>query len=358
MFYQEQIEKNPLQNKSLFLWGMVLASILPFIVGMAISFLYETNIKQMTLLLLVLVTPLGAHQVTTIYFYFDRLTIPVIRANLRVYVVTPILISLCCFSLMYTYGNLLKPYLLAFLSAWTIYHYQKQNVGIFALTSPLFNSTYMSPREKQLIILSGISGILAFGDPVGNPWFQNTFMEPLGGYAYWLSILLLVGVLSAFFYLCRKNFSNDVSKGQFFMRWGMLFLLLIFYVPLYFMQSPLAAFCMFASAHSLQYFFIMFFIASDGNLIGVRRISFLNNVLLNVILSLSFLVIMTVVLWKSWDVVRFHSAHLASSPLGDGLLGLAISFSFIHYYIDGKIWKMSNPKIRDLVRQKLHFLFS
>lgn len=353
----QNIAQNRIRNKQLFLWSMLLTTIVPFIIGIALIPVSISNEALVLGLLVLLVTPLGAHQVTTMYFYFDKLSLPIIQKNWQVYLLNPLIIMCGCFILMYFGGKQLAPYLAAILSAWTIYHYQKQNVGIFSLISPLINRAYMTPIEKRLIICSGVSGMLAFGSPTGTPLFEDTLFETFGPYAYQLSKLMLGIILAIFITLLWKSWRDNhhTHFKLFILRWGMLLLFLSFYTPLYLIENKLLAFGMFASAHGLQYLFIMLFVASDGNLISSSKLS--KRHIFSVVISVCFLILMTVILWKLWTMTQVAGNRFEGQPLGYALLGLAVSFSFVHYYLDGKLWKMSNPAIKQFMQQKLDFIF-
>jgi hypothetical protein len=62
------------------------------------------------------------------------------------------------------------------------------------------------------------------------------------------------------------------------------------------------------------------------------------------------------VTWSGWSEIQSLSATTGVKEWSNALLDMAVSFSFVHYYLDGKFWKFSDQEVRTMLVNKLGYI--
>jgi hypothetical protein len=294
----------------------------------------------------------GAHQGASFYFYMDRAGRSLVAAS-PLLVIIPLLICIGSIALFYLAGpsSSLARYYSLVLSAISIYHFQKQNIGVYSFWC-IANGDRASDSEKTIIKFAATSGILASwlisGDKMSNTVLQGYDAEILKAGA----ILCVIACVSALYNLTRQKVAKHAFKKN------TLFLCCVgFYVPAFLISDPLLAFAIYGTAHGIQYFYLLLAMTANDQLTD-NRASVLNS-------RYSSLIALVVTAVAMYGVMSMYSLRSylpmpwSTSPdLLNGLIGLALGVSLSHFYIDSQIWQMSDPRARKFVKEKIGFLFS
>lgn len=211
---------------------------------------------------------------------------------------------------------------------WLHFHYQKQNYGLVAFVAASTGNKV--PRIlSQLLLLPALAGYLAV-----MPTFVGFIMEDhtvlqnyrTGMFQAAVVVYLIGGVLIGI--TIFKNFSSfkNIRTAAFTAA------AVGFYLPAILLQDTEIAFWSYALAHGFQYLLMVFTVAG-----GTK---FSPKIILAFALSLGL------------GGFLLHRLEGNQAFVVCGIL-----LTWVHFVLDAKIWKMSEPGARKLLRERFGFLF-
>jgi hypothetical protein len=220
------------------------------------------------------------------------------------------------------------------LLAWQFHHFQKQNLGLVALTGASLGLASIRRGERTAICTTGAAGI---AEVCAHPGLlQLDVRLPLSGYLALLATTLLAfGVAGGTLALTRRPRAH--RPVGFCVVYG---LALIFPLPIFLFTSPYAAVGGLTMAHGLQYLLLMGLVAAGndrrkriGGVAALCAIAVLGGVVLNLISHL-------------------HGDRQSLRLLFGVYLGLLAS----HFVVDAGIWRLREPFVRSFLSQRVGYL--
>jgi hypothetical protein len=229
---------------------------------------------------------------------------------------------------------LLMEWAVLLLLTWQLHHFQKQNLGLVALTGVSLGLASLRRGARMAIGTTGAAGI---AEVCAHPGLlQLDVRLPLSGYlAFVATGLLAVGVAGGTLALARRPRSDRPPK--FCVMYG---LALLFPLPVYVFTSPYAAVGGLTMAHGLQYLLLMGLVAAGsgrqkriGGVAALCATAVLGGGVLNVI------------------------SHLH----GDGrwlrlFFGVYLGLLAGHFVVDGGMWRLREPFVRSFLSQRVGYL--
>ncbi len=351
---------NRKSNPDKFIILLLVVTVLPFLVAPFLQAVYaDTFITQQIFSLLLLVG--GGHQVASMYLYIDREAKNIINRHKLYFYFGPFVIALSCSIFFMLDNKLIENYFWTAFAMITIFHYQKQNIGVYSLLAPVVGIGRMVPIERFLIMGGAIVGMLVFGWPIGQTLFHGTVLFPFEGIIKNFSLLLLCSLTLFTIFYVFKNYLWIKKTQRQLLRGLILLGLVTFFWPMFVIEDKLTAFFMFASAHALQYFVFIVCSATNGNTVQqLLNTDHKKGVSLRWF-NLAIFIVLTgflMYLWKQLgNVDPFSFLLFTENEMKKAVLGFSTSITLIHYWVDSRIWKMRYADSREFVRSKFNFLF-
>jgi len=344
-----------------FIMLLLLATAIPFFAGPLLHTVYSGSEAAQQLFYLVLMIG-GYHQVASVYLYFDSDAKKIINQHKWYFYFWPLMIA-SSIMLFYLLDNLwLESYLLQIYAMLTIYHYQKQNIGVYSLLVPTLGKGRMTPIERGLIMGGAIVGMLVFTWPLKRTLFQGTILSTYKDSVTNFSLLLLCSLTLFTIYYVSKNYLFIQSSQRQYSRAALLLALVTFFWPMFIIEDKQTAFFMYATAHGLQYYVFIAIAALNGDKVQkLLKAEHIKGILFryyNLILFVT-LTALSAYLWKQLYLVNPPAIfNYSETEVKRAIFGLASSISLIHYWIDGRIWKIRHADSREFMRSKFMFLFA
>ncbi len=303
-------------------------------------------------ILLILVTVTGWHQAATIFIYLDKDAKSLIKSRKVYFFYVPLCLVLSLFYIFYIMPNELDKYIILLYGLVTIWHYQRQNWGMYNLYTIIGKMEKITLIEKWLINYGMVPGLMGFWFILGShddAIMQNTIFFGYLDIFEKVGIMFLMGLVVAFMLFAVVNvvIKKDY-RIETLLKICLLFALTTFYWPLYFIDNKTLAFVMFAGNHGLQYFFIMGIVASNSS-VCPQRIFKKTTVIMNVLVM--FLV--SVVCFKLFWEITSLPLPISNMDVKHALSGVILGCALSHYYIDSKLWRMKDPYCRAYMGLKI-----
>lgn len=354
---KEQVQNKPIK----FIILLLLATAVPFIAGPVLRSVYSSSDIAQQLFYLVLMVG-GYHQVASVYLYFDSDAKKIINQHKWYFYFWPLMIA-SSIMLFYLVDNLwLESYLLQIYAMLTIYHYQKQNIGVYSLLAPCLGSGRMMPIERGLIMGGAVVGMLVFTWPIERSLFQGTILSTYKDSIETFSLSLLCALtLYTLYYVCKNYLFIQAAQRQ-YSRAALLLGLVTFFWPMFIIDDKQTAFFMYATAHGLQYYVFIAIASLNGDKVEQKlKAEHIKGVLLRYSNLILFIILTAVsaYLWKQlYQATPPAIFNLSETEVKRAIFGLASSISLIHYWVDGRIWKIRHQDSREFMRSKFQFLFA
>ena len=227
------------------------------------------------------------------------------------------------------------PWILLPFFAWQFHHFQKQNIGLVALSAS--SARVIGPKrlERRIVILAGIFGFAALiADPA---LLQLHVYRPIAAMAA-LSFggYLLVVAAGMFVLLRRPGHLRPPSYC------AMYVMALLFPLPIFVFSSPYAAVGGMTIGHGLQYLILVGLVALGGNTARpVRR---------------EFTWFCGIALAGGAVLSAASHLHLSNSALIRAVFGLYLGLVCAHFLVDARIWRLSRPFPRAFLGSRIAFL--
>jgi hypothetical protein len=228
---------------------------------------------------------------------------------------------------------LLLPYF-----GWQFFHYQKQNLGLAALSAAAHRLTPLSRAERRALTCAGLAGIAGLA---GRPALLQLPLrlpvpDAFGGAAIAFAACVTVGVGCL---LARPRADRPAGFCAVYLT------SLVFSLPVFLFTSPYAAVAGLTIAHGLQYLLLMGLLAAGGQSRGRGRTA--HAAQLAALCNIALL---------GGAALSVASDQLTAGPAMRWLYGLFLGAVMAHFVVDAGLWRMRDEFPRAFLRSRLPYL--
>jgi hypothetical protein len=268
----------------------------------------------------------SVHVASTWWLY----TLPEVRtcatqSRVRYVVVPALLIVVAAVAAAVTNAGTFAWMLVPFL-AWQLFHFQRQNLGMVALTARATGAEPLDTIERRLISLSAIAGIAAL---LSRPERLQLDVDPHISWLFPFATIvyaIVVGIGLACVSSRRRGESGTTRL--------LLAVTYLFFVPVFVFSSPYAAVAGLTIAHGLQYLVLLGFI-------GVAR---------QRTRAYAVAALLTIALLGGALLHDASHKHGASSGIERALFGAFLGVTMAHFVVDAGWWRLRDPAARRFVQ--------
>lgn len=291
----------------------------------------EQKIRVLGSLFVLLLLLNGAHVWMTIAYFFDKNWIDFFKKRKLIFFGGPImilLISLLVLTQSSKTWALAFFYSAAFINLW---HHAKQNWGILTIFSKIFNSNISV--FKPLIVNSWIFFLIPLSYYIVSA-FNLLELRP--------NIMLIsYGIVVLYLSWCFKELYSHFGSVKHPLVKVQLLGSLVYFLPLIFLKDKYYVLVIWAGAHALQYYFLVF---SSLTLKNWKSISTFN-VFIRAAIVIGCLICLTL-------ISTLFTKPLASPDYWDNIniryiAAILIAVNLSHFWIDAFIWKFSSSTVRE-----------
>jgi hypothetical protein len=279
----------------------------------------------------------SVHVASTGWFY----TVPEVRAHMRQqparYVWWPLALIAGAGALAILLPRPALYWLLLAYFGWQFFHYQKQNLGIAALTASSLRARPLTTSERRALIAAGLAGIAAL---LARPGLLQLPLRsavpvlfPLAAVAFAASVV--AGAR------CLLRRSPDQRPAGFCLAY---LTSLAFSLPVFAFSSPYAAVAGLTIAHGLQYLVLMGLLAAGGPRRTQRAA------------RLTSLAALANIALLGGAALSVASDQLSAGPAMRILYGFFLGAVMAHFVIDAGLWRMRAEFPREFLRSRLPYL--
>ena len=275
----------------------------------------------------------GGHVASTASVYVDRSVREVMRPMPLRFVVVPAVSIVATLGAVAWGANSPLPAgpvagLYMFHLGWLHYHYQRQNYGIIAFSAASAGNRV--PRYlDRVVLLPALAGCLAVMPVFIEDAFPNVnFWRPLAPLfqpAARIAFALGVAGLLALGYRRPEAFRHPRTVA-------FVAASFTFFLPALLLEQTDYAFWSYALAHGFQYLFMVFILGHEP----AQRL-----------------------LHSAWYFACALLGGLALHRLvgNHALFAAGIVLTWVHFVLDARLWKMSDPGPRELLKERFDFIF-
>lgn len=227
-------------------------------------------------------------------------------------------------------------YSVAFINLW---HHSKQNWGILSILSKTFDSSISAFRP--LIVNSWIFFLIPLSYYIVSSFNLIELRPHIMSVSYGVVILYLIWCFKML-YSHIGSVKHPIVKIQ-------LLASLVYFLPLIFLKDKYYVLVIWAGAHALQYYFLVFSSLSLRKRNNIPNLNIVSKATI-VIGSLIFLTLISTLFSKPvaapdyWDTINIR--YIAA---------ILIAVNLSHFWIDAFIWKFSNAKVREIHGEAFNF---
>jgi hypothetical protein len=224
---------------------------------------------------------------------------------------------------------LLLPYF-----GWQFFHYQKQNLGIAALTAASLRVASLRPAERRALTGAGLAGIAGL---LARPSLLQLPIRPAAPLIFPLAVLAFAGSVAVGAGCLARRHPAQRPAGF----CAAYLTSLAFSLPVFLFTSPYAAVAGLTIAHGLQYLLLMGMLAGAGprGMPRMARLAALVNIALLGGAGLSV-----------------ASDQITSRPSMRVLFGLFLGAVMAHFVVDAGLWRLREEFPRSFLRSRLPYL--
>jgi len=244
----------------------------------------------------------------------------------------------CCVAVAVVLAGVLTPAQLEWALlpyfCWQFFHFQKQNLGVVALSAGAFATKGPSTTERRALMLAGWAGIL--GLATRPSLLQLTIETPFGALhavAIGLALAAVLGGLGSL--LARPRDERPLGYCVVYLS------SLTFFAPVFLFPSPYAAVAGMTIAHGFQYLVLVGLVArgeprQSDRTFGIA--AFLNIALLG-------------------GIALGGASHLHGGPTAGRLLfGVYLGLVMTHFLVDAGLWRLRDPFPRSFLSSRIPYL--
>jgi len=229
--------------------------------------------------------------------------------------------------------------------AWQFFHFQRQNLGMVALTASAQGVGPLRSAERRTMALAGICGLLgllahpALLDLTVDDHLQGLF--PIAGAGECLVVLAGLGAV-------MRRSAPGARTVPFVVTYGTG---LVFFFPVFLFRSPFAAVSGLVIAHGLQYLWVQGAMARGP---GVCRQRTAGRAEPGRAARIGVLACVAV---SGGALLNALSGLHASTGTGVRVLyGVYLGLVMAHFVIDSAVWRLRDDRCRRFVTSRLPFL--
>ena len=285
-----------------------------------------------------LFTGSSVHVASTGWFY----TVPEVRAHMRRhparYIWLPIALIAGAGAIAASVPRAALYWLLLPYFGWQFFHYQKQNLGLTALSAAAQRLAPLSRAERRALTCAGLSGIAALA---GRPGLLQLpvrlplpALTPISAIVFAASVTVGVRCL-----LARPRADRPAGFCAVYLT------ALAFSLPVFVFDSPYAAVAGLTIAHGLQYLLLMGLLAAGGQ--SRRRTGITRAAQLAALCNIALL---------GGAALSVASDQLAAVPALRWLYGVFLGAVMAHFVIDAGLWRLRDEFPRGFLRSRLPYL--
>jgi hypothetical protein len=277
----------------------------------------------------------STHVATTGWLY----AVPSVRRHARRhrnrYVVAPVLLVIVGGGTAFAASPGVMAWVLLPFFAWQFHHFQKQNVGMVALSASSARLSGLRRAERRAICAAGLCGVAGL---VTHPALLQLDMRPVLGDVFPVAAFGYgIAVLSGLVLLSRRPRSDRPASFT-----ALYVTALLFPLPIFVFTSPYAAVGGMTIAHGLQYLLLVGLVARGAEHPAVRH----RNVALLCAVGLAGGVLLSV-------LSHLHGA----TPFLRVLFGAYLGVVCAHFVVDAGLWRLRDPFPRAFLSARVPFLF-
>jgi hypothetical protein len=217
---------------------------------------------------------------------------------------------------------------------WQFFHFQKQNLGLVALSAGAFATRGPSTTERQALMLAGCAGILGLASrPSLLQLSVTTYFGALHALAVGLVLAAILGGLGTL--LARPRDERPLGYCVVYL-WSVSF-----FTPVFLFHSPYAAVAGMTIAHGFQYLVLVGLVAGgewrhSDRAFGI--VAFLNIALIG-------------------GIALGGASHLHGGPTAERLLfGVYLGLVMTHFVVDAGLWRLRDPFPRSFLSARIPYL--
>jgi hypothetical protein len=260
---------------------------------------------------------------TAFFFVGDRRYKEIIRSEPQRYILAPIALTLFAFVVFTYWPKGFWPYF-AVHYAWLLWHFGRQNFGIYAFLSASNRSGAVSVLERNYFSLLPIAAI-----PKALVLYPQIGLTPAAARVAEFSSFALTAACFVIAVIIALRVRHDRQRVI------AICMGLLFFLPTIASSNPLVATAFYA--HPVQYIVMMAYLAGDKKQGPVGyRLGVLTAAGLGLWVALTYL----------------------SGSYGLAFLALTYGLTQAHFVVDAGLWKMKQPKQRAAILDSYDFLFS
>jgi hypothetical protein len=218
--------------------------------------------------------------------------------------------------------------------AWQFHHFQKQNIGMVALSASSARLGGLRRAERRAIYAAGLCGVVGL---VAHPALLQLDVRPVLGDAFpGAAFGYGVAVLAGLVVLSRRPAGDHPASFS-----ALYVTALLFPLPIFVFTSPYAAVGGMTIAHGLQYLLLVGLVARGAERGAVRH----RDVTLLCAVGLAGGVLLSV-------LSHLHSA----TPSLRVLFGVYLGVVCAHFVVDAGLWRLRHPFLRAFLSARVPFL--
>jgi len=291
-----------------------------------------------------LFTGSSVHVASTAWFY----TVPEVRTHMRRhparYVWWPIALLAGASAIAASLPRPVLYWLLLPYFGWQFFHYQKQNLGLAALSASAQRLAPLRPAERRALTGAGVAGVAGLA---GRPGLLQLPIRPLVPALLPVAAVVFATCVAAglCLLLARPRALRPAGYSAVYLT------ALIFSLPVFVFTSPYAAVAGLTIAHGLQYLMLMSLIAASGSSQPGRQAG-----ARGVIARALPLAALGNIALLGGAALSLASDQLAAGPALRWLYGLFLGLVMAHFVIDAGLWRMRDDFPRAFLQSRLPYL--
>ena len=319
----------PRSRTSAVLAGLIAATVVPIVAAVVMA--PSGSASAGSALTLLLFVGSSMHVAATAWFY----TVPDVRAHMHRhparYFWAPLALVIAAAVVAAALTPRALQWLLLAFFAWQFFHFQKQNLGVAALTARARAAAPLSSAERGALVVTGVGGIVGL---LARPGLIALDATPRVEVGFVVGLVVFAGgaLFGIACLLGRERHDPCVA--------GVYLLSLLFFAPVWLFHSPYAAVAGLTIAHGLQYLLLMTLVAAGGTDRAV-----------------ALLVLVNVAVLVGLALNLMSHQHGAGAALR-ALYGIFLGLSMAHFVIDAGLWRLREEFPRTFLSNRLPYLLA
>jgi hypothetical protein len=314
------------RSKNFLLASLFFATLIPTLIPVVMAPVAGFQLTYQQFLLVIGVAGNAHVGMTAFFFMGDKRYKEIINEDRWRYIALPLISIAAAFALFSYWPKGIWPYFVVHY-AWLMWHFGRQNFGIYSFVAAGNRSGPISQAERQyfnLLPISIIPKVLTLYPDVG---LTGIYAQA----ANYLSAAMSIGCAGLAIWII----ASETKVREDWQRMLALLMGFLFFAPAMLSSNPAIALSFFA--HPVQYIIMMLYLAADRK----QRFQMLRVALL-FFSGISL-----------WAVLTYFQA--VSMPM---FLAIAYGATQAHFLVDAGLWRLKLPKQRAAILESYDFLFA